>query len=201
MKSHRRYKQGAAWAALLMGGLGTGARGAEAAAAVQSWPANAVIRFAATSTLHDFGGQLPAQPFTLVLSNRTWSAQADVLAGQMATANAKRDRNLHAMINTNSFPLLHGSVTAAPVPTSAGTNATLKLKIRDRESDLPVQVTAWEESATEIRFHAAWELSLRQYGLKPPSVIGLIRVGDRVHLEADVTARKNPGLPLPAPTT
>src|SRR5689334_12950929 len=47
--------------------------------------AKAVIRFAGTSTLHDFGGQLPVQPFILVISNHMWSATADVLAGQMAT--------------------------------------------------------------------------------------------------------------------
>ncbi len=153
-------------------------------------PATAVLRFAATSTLHDFGGALAARPFTLVLAGNTWSASADALAGQMDTANEKRDRKMHQMFATNAFPLLRGGVQQAPVPGPAGTNVTLELVIRDRTNRHPVQITGWTEDAREIRFHASWFVSLDQYSLKPPSVLGVIRVGDRVQLEADVTATK-----------
>ncbi len=174
-------------------GLGTlVALGGEPAPApsVHSWPARAEICFDGTSTLHDFGGQLPAQPFLLVLSNGTWSAQATVRSGQMTTAHEKRDKNLHAMMDTNGYPLLLGRVVSAPVPGPTGTNALLALKIRSVETNLVVRITDWAESDTEIRFHAAWEVSLKQFGLKPPSVLGVIRVGDRVQLTADVTASK-----------
>jgi len=157
---------------------------------VERWPAEAIVRFAASSTLHDFGGQLPAQPFVLTISNHTWSAETDVLAGEMATASEGRDRNMHKMMNTKDHPQIHGKVTWATIPTAAGTNITLNLKIRNQQFDLPVRVTEWKETAEDIRFHAAWELSLKQYRLKPPSVLGVIRVADRVQLEADVTASK-----------
>jgi len=166
-----------------------------AAEHVRILPARAVVRFAGTSTLHDFGGELPAQPFFLILSNGTWSAAADVLAGQMATENTKRDRNMHQMLGTNDHPRIHGGIATAPIPGSAGTNATLTLKIRDSSQALAVQIMNWTETAEEIRFRAVWKLSLKQYGLKPPSVIGVIRVGDTVQLEADVTASK----PAPPP--
>lgn len=157
---------------------------------VQRLPAEATVRFAATSTLHDFDGKLSAQPFSLLISNGTWFADAGVLAARMATASEGRDRNMHKMLGTNDYPLIHGVVVAAPVPGAAGTNVTLRLKIRDRSQDLPVRISGWKETAEEIQFHAAWELSLKQFALKPPSVIGVIRVGDRVKLEADVTATK-----------
>jgi hypothetical protein len=166
------------------------------------WPAEAVIRFYGTSTLHDFGGTLPAQPFQLILSNNTWTAEADVRSGLMATAEAKRDRNMHAMMDTNDYPLLRGKVSAAPIPGPAGTNSVLRLKIRSQEADHPVRVTQWQETDSDIHFHAAWELSLKQYGLKPPSVLGFIRVGDKVRLDADVTVHKNvstPGNPAKQP--
>jgi hypothetical protein len=166
-----------------------------AAETTQILPARAVIRFAATSTLHDFDGQLSAEPFTLLISNGTWSASADVLAGQMATENTKRDRNMHRMLGTNDHPRIHGAVAPVPIAGSGGTNVTLNLKIRDRAQDLPVRIMNWTESSGEIRFRAAWELSLKQYGLKPPSVAGIIRVGDTVKLEADVVATK----PAPPP--
>lgn len=166
-------------------------------ALVRDYPATAAIRFSATSTLHDFGGQLPAQAFVLTISNGTWSAAAKVPSGQMGTDNAKRDRKMREMMEAGAHPWLGGRVSGAAVPRSgagaaATGRATLALRIRDKEVELPVAVDGWEETATTIRFRAAWELSLKAYGLQPPSVIGVIRVGDRVRLEADVTANKSP---------
>ena len=172
--------------------------GAAADAFVQRLPATATIQFAGTSTLHDFGGSLPSQPFTLVLSNGTWSAEADVLSGLMNTAHEKRDRKMHEMFATNAFPKMYGTVTAAPVPGAAGTNATLRLKIRDKSHDLAARFTGWTEDARQITFHGTWELSLKDYALKPPSVLGVIRVGDRIKLEADVTASKAMSAPAPS---
>jgi len=166
---------------------------------VQVLPAQAVVGFAGTSTLHDFDGQLPAQPFSLILSNGVWSASAEVLSGRMATANEKRDRKMHQMLGTNAFPKLHGVVAGAPVPGAAGTNVTLTLTIRDRTNALPVRISAWLETSREIKFRADWEVSLDDFGLKPPSVLGVIRVGDRVKLQADVTATK-PALSSSPPT-
>lgn len=185
---------------MLGGGLLVAAsqlNGGQVEPAVRCLPANAVIQFNGTSTLHDFGGRLSTQPFLLILSNGTWSANADVLSSQMSTAIEKRDVNMHEMLGTNQHPKIQGTVTAAPMPGPAGTNVMLRLKIREQARELPARVSAWTESATEIKFHADWELSLKDYGLKPPSVIGVIRVGDRVKLQADVTASKS--TPSPAP--
>jgi YceI-like domain len=166
-------------------------RGGEAAAVpVRSWPAVATIRFAATSTLHDFGGELAAQPFTLVISNGNWSAATDVLVGEMKTANEKRDHKMYQMFDSTNHPRVQGIVAWSPIPPVVGTNVTLKLTIRESKAELPVRVTEWQETTEEIRFHAAWEVSLKQFGLKPPSALGVIRVGDRVKLNAVVTAHK-----------
>jgi hypothetical protein len=178
------------WLLLLLGASIVELAAADDAPSVQVLPAQAVVRFSGTSTLHDFGGQLPAQSFSLILSNGTWFASADVLSGRMATANEKRDRKMHQMLGTNAFPKLHGTVAGAPVPGAAGTNATLTLTIRDQTNALAVRISAWIETSREIKFRADWEVSLDDFSLKPPSVLGVIRVGDRVKLEADVTATK-----------
>lgn len=180
--------------AMLFGTMAPGASGEEPVrAVVRDYPATAAIRFSATSTLHDFGGQVPAQAFVLTISNGIWSAAAKVPSGQMETENAKRDRKMREMMEAGAHPWIGGRVSGAAVPGAAAPGkATLALRIRDKEVELPVAVDGWEETATTIRFHAAWELSLKAYGLQPPSVIGVIRVGDRVWLEADVTANKTP---------
>jgi polyisoprenoid-binding protein YceI len=154
------------------------------------WPAEAIIRFNATSTLHDFGGTVPAQPFGLMIHSNQWSAEADVLAGLMDTASAKRDKSMHEMFNTNDYPRLHGKVTAATIPAAGSTNATLSLKIRDQQHDVPVVISNWSETPSNLTFRAEWDVSLKQFKLKPPSVLGVIRVGDTVHLSAEVTADK-----------
>jgi hypothetical protein len=187
------------WLLPLLGAAILESAGADNAPSVRVLPAQAVVHFSGTSTLHDFGGQLPAQPFSLILSNDTWFATAEVLAGRMATASEKRDRKMHLMLGTNAFPTIQGWVVAAPMPGAAGTNAMLNLRIRDQTNSLPVRVTAWTETSRVITFHADWELSLEDFGLKPPSVIGVIRVGDRVKLQADVTATK-PAFPSSPPT-
>jgi hypothetical protein len=163
------------------------------------WPAEAIIHFDATSTLHDFGGIVHAQPFVLQVSSNHWSAEGDVLAGLMNTASAKRDQNMHEMFKTNDYPRIHGKVEQAAVPASGTTNATLSLKIRDQLHDLPVVVSAWSETDSNVTFRAEWDVSLKQFQLKPPSVLGVIRVGDVVHLSADVTARKTAALTNSAP--
>ena len=161
--------------------------------------ATAQITFQGTSTLHDFEGKVSTQPFVLTLNSNTWSAKAAVVSSQMSTAHEGRDTKMWDMLAAKVYRQISGEVRPSPIPSAAGTNVTLNLRIRDRQHDLPVRVTGWTETAEAIQFHAAWDLSLKQYGLKPPSVIGVIRVGDRVHLEAQVTARKVPAATAAAP--
>jgi len=105
---------------------------------------------------------------------------------------------MHQMLATNGFPAIHRAVTNAPVPGDAGTNVSISLKIRDTTLRLPARITKWKETSEEITFHADRDLSLKEYGLKPPSVLGVIRVGDRVQLEADVVASKTDSSLMPA---
>jgi len=157
----------------------------------ERWPAEAVVRFAGTSTLHDFGGELAAQPFFLTIVSNRWVAEADVLSGSMATANDGRDKRMHEMFNTNDYPRIHGKATFSSL---TPTNAMLSLKIRDQQHDLPVRISNWGQTETNLHFHAEWQVSLKQFKLKPPSVVGIIRVGDTVKLDADVLVNKTAAL-------
>jgi hypothetical protein len=156
------------------------------------------IKFQGSSTLHDFEGHVMSQPFDLILSPNSWSAKASVFGGEMTTANAKRDKNMWAMLATNLHPRLEGEIRDAPRPPLAGTNTTLALKIRDTKMDLPVKISNWSETAEGVRFDAEWIVSLKAYGLKPPSVAGVIRVGDTVRLQADIVATNVQALTKPA---
>ncbi len=162
----------------------------QAGALLCTWPASAQIRFQGTSTLHDFEGQVSAQPFVLTLTSNTWSAKGGVLAAEMTTANTARDRKMYDMLAASVHMRITGEIQPSLIPPPEGTNVTLTLRIRDQAHALPVRITDWIATSDEVRFHASWDVSLKQYGLKPPSVVGVIRVGDNVHLEAQVTAHK-----------
>lgn len=177
-----------AWAVAGVAGGSAGAADAES-----GWPAVAQVVFRGTSTLHDFAGRVGAQPFLLVVSTNTWSAQAEVIGEEMDTAHERRDRNLRTMFETARYPRLSGWVKQAPRPGAEGQRVTLTLKIRDVARELPVTVSSWVETVDEIKFRAVWEVSLKEFRLKPPSVLGVIRVGDKVRLEAEVTAHR-PGV-------
>ncbi len=165
--------------------------GTNAPAREQPLSAVAQIVFRGTSTLHDFEGRVTTQPFALLLATNAWSAQAEVFGGEMTTANDRRDRNMWMMLDTNTYPRLSGAVRNAPYPPPGGTNILLSLRIRGHQLDLPVTIANWSETPDAVRFHAEWILSLKDYGLKSPSVLGIIRVGDTVRLSADVTATKS----------
>ena len=104
------------------------------------------------------------------------------------------------MMRTNYFPRMRGTVLAAPISGPAGTNFTLTLQIQGTTNDLTGRISDWQETAESIQFRAKWELSLKQYGIKPPSVAGIMRVGDIVRLEADVKATKTQSTSSPPAT-
>lgn len=156
--------------------------------------ATAEVEFKAKSTLHDFRGHVASQPFPLSIvetgGKRTWSAEAEVTVGDMDTKNKGRDEHMRDMFNEKLYPRIKAVIENAEVPsTNHAVKTTLKLRIRDKEQSIPVLVTDWKEDADGVRFHAAFDVSLKAFGLKAPPMLGLIRVGDCVKVVGEVTAR------------
>lgn len=110
----------------------------------------------------------------------------------MGTANAKRDRRMLEMLEAAAFPELRGDLPPTQIPTGAESTAMLNFRIRDQVQSVPVRITGWQEDDRGVRFTARWDLSLKAFRLSPPSVAGIIRVGDTVHVEAQVTATATP---------
>jgi polyisoprenoid-binding protein YceI len=133
-----------------------------------------------------------SQPISFARTGNRWSAEGRANITDMSTANAKRDKSMFAMFSATAFPSIHGSVSNAPVPVTGATNVTMQLRIRDKEQSVTVSITGWRETNGVVQFHGATKVSLKDFGLTPPSVLGIIRVGDTVTLEADVTAGGTP---------
>ena len=173
-----------AWIATI--GLGL-ARHADA----EVWSGKAEIEFDATSTLHDFTGTVPAEAFVLEME---WDGSGAILGGtatvavaKMDTRHAKRDANMRMMFAAERYPLVTGALPLSRIDLAdAPASLPIQLTIRDRTRAVSASISNWQPADGRCRFDLATTLSLREFGLEPPVLLGFIRVGDAVAVRARV---------------
>jgi len=169
--------------------------------AEQVLPAEAAITFAGKSTLHDFSGTVAAAPFTIRIAVnptnqlRECAATVAVTVTNMSTAKPARDRKMFAMFDAPTHSLIRGVVEHLPVPQTSRQPAALRLQIAETEKTIPAVVEDWQETNGQITFRLTCDVSLKEFGLEPPSVIGLIRVADKVHVDCAVKTRTGESRP------
>lgn len=167
----------------------------------QSWSGNCGIRFSGNSTLHSFSGTVSAEPFTIQIANSGDPAHAvakgriTAKAAKMDTEKPARDRKMHKVMGTSSFPDVIvdiGTLTAAatkPKPGGAVPEPTVipfNLTIKDKTRKMAGRVSKWSYSDGKISFHVGFPVSLRSFGIQPPSVAGIVKVDDTIQVEAAV---------------
>ena len=167
-----------------------------AAAAVEDWPGRAEIEFQATSTLHDFSGTVRTEPFHALVdldgAVATLGGTAVVAVAQMDTRHLKRDENMRAMFEAVRFPLITGILEPTRIDPATPAPVPLRLQIRDRTQTVPVTLADWQVKADRIQFDLTMVLSLEKFGLKPPVLLGFIKVGDSVAVRIRGALEKPP---------
>ena len=70
-----------------------------------------------------------------------------------------------------------------------GGDASIDLLLRIRDVERKVRATAsnLKESGERVTFDIEFPVSLREFDLKAPSVLGIVRVGDKVSVKANFT--------------
>ncbi|MDB6132569.1 MAG: hypothetical protein JWM59_812 [Verrucomicrobiales bacterium] len=189
---------------LLLAVLAAGFTTAPAASApVQppgTWTGSCDVSFHGTSTLHDFDGTVRAVPLEVKVepdkSGPVVSVAARVTVADMRTGDDGRDAKMRSMFQSSSFPQLEVKVEKAPVsqarPTAGGAAGTLpvKLIIAGNAAAVSGRVTDLKETADSVSFTLSFPVSLAACKLKPPSVAGLIRVGDEVTVKSWVSLKR-----------
>jgi hypothetical protein len=153
------------------------------------------VRFLGTSTLHDFSGTVRSKPFTAPLSvdvagkSILPSVEVEFPVAEMRTGNDSRDQKMREMFQSDRHPLIRAvarDVDADKVRDrlrkDPGGKTPLEVTLVIRGVERKVQATAgnWKEEGDRVSFEVEFPASLREFDLKAPSVLGLIRVGDRV---------------------
>jgi len=179
-----------------------------AAGAAPAEPSPATIRgacdvaFLVTSTLHDVPGSARCLPFDAVLARDAAgrqfipSVEVEVPVAGMDTRNESRDGQMREMFLSDRFPRIHAAardvdVDRLRVELGKGREGKapldLLLRIRDVERKIRATASNLMESGDRVTVDLEFPVSLGEFGLKAPSVLGIIRVGDKVSVKATFT--------------
>ncbi len=151
---------------------------------------NCTVVFEGSSTLHDFNGKGSCEPFIASENAGVLTVpELTVAVSDMDTDNSSRDNKMRKMFEAEKFPLIKGM--SAPISLSdirktleenvnSTTTLLFQLKIRDMEKPVIAVLQNIVETEGIITADLTFTLSLADYQLKAPSVLGIIRVGDSI---------------------
>jgi hypothetical protein len=160
------------------------------------------IAFLVPSTLHDVSGSARCQPFPVRVARDASGRQVipvvevEVPVAAMDTRNKSRDGQMREMFRSDRFPRIRGEAhdvdverIRAEIGKVRGGNASIDLLLRIRDVERKVRATAsnLRESGERVTFDLEFPVSLGEFGLKAPSILGIIRVGDKVSVKATFT--------------
>ena len=160
-----------------------------ASARAETFSGTASVEFKGTSTLHEFEGRVEAKPFTGTVRKEEKTgkllvtASTEIKVMEMTTENKKRDKNMFKMFDAKNYPLIYGALSDAPIPTEGSAEIPLKIKIRDVQHEVVATISDFKHDGNQASCRMVFSVSLKAFGLKAPSVMGLIRVGDTVTIE------------------
>jgi hypothetical protein len=160
------------------------------------------VRFLGSSTLHDFSGKVGCRPFNATMGRDAAgkeilpSVEVEVPVAEMKTGNDSRDGKMREMFQADRFQRIRASARDVDVDRlreemgkDPGGKAPLDLLLRIRDVERRVRATAGnlKESGERVTFDLDFPLSLKEFDLKAPSVLGIVRVGDKVSVKATFT--------------
>ncbi|MFA5516310.1 MAG: YceI family protein [Desulfuromonadales bacterium] len=150
---------------------------------------NCSVTFQGSSTLHDFNGAGSCQPFVVGEIDGVLKIPAiSVPVAGLDTDNARRDKKMRAMFDGENFPLITGIGGPVDLASLANGAGSLALTLQIRGIDRAVTATVDNVVKTDgtITADLAFPVSLANYRLEPPSVLGIISVDDQVNVALNI---------------
>ncbi len=157
------------------------------------------IMFKAKSTLHPIYGK--AKKFKGILKAESGSfvpvinGNVEVEVEGLVSGNKALDRNMYRMFHAKLYPKIYCQIdvlefTAADLSSQQDGKLRAVLKIKDiqRSFECPVQIIPMGDGFIVRGFTV---VSLKEFTLRPPTVLGIIRVQDEVTINFDVMFARN----------
>jgi hypothetical protein len=165
----------------------------------ETWNGTGTIAFDGTSTLHDWGGKVTAQPFKAdVTMNGDKPVRivstVTVKAAEMDTEEAKRDENMRKAMKVTEHPLIVGKIDAKFSEVAAAgtpTKLPIELNLLGTQQNVTGTISNWKLSGNKATFDLEFPVSMKASGISVPTVLLFIKVGDGIKVRASVTLTKN----------
>lgn len=151
------------------------------------------ISFDAQATMHDFQGKVKSEAFPVTSTGAgdeqllTW--KTEVSPKLIKTGEGGRDEEVQKTLKFAQFALMSGSAGPVSVASLKKADAELpfELSIAGITQSKKAVITAWKQDEKSISFNASFDVSMKDFGLKPKSMMGLIRVHDVVRVTCHFT--------------
>ena len=166
------------------------------------WTGTCKVAFSGKSTLHNFAGTVECEEFTVTITdidnpeNAKATSEVTVKAEKMDTANKKRDIAMLKCLDAATYPEIKVSVKdlsaeatqpkwdgAVPQPTVI----PFSLLLTGKELQLTGAVSDWTYAEDSISCTVTFPVSLSAAGIKPPSILGLVKVNDEITVQAKLS--------------
>jgi polyisoprenoid-binding protein YceI len=154
-----------------------------------SRPAACSIRFDGSSSLHNFGGDVGDLAVSLLPSANAgrWNADFGIPVAAMTTGNESRDARMREMLHADRSPEIRIALREVdPDQARRASRLDGTLTIDGNSRPFTATLANWRDGEAGPSFDAAATISLADFGLVAPTVLGLIRVADPVEIHAHV---------------
>lgn len=153
------------------------------------WQGRAEADFAVKATMDSFVGKGSSEPITLADNAAELEITFSIV--KLETGKKKRDVEMQHMFHAEKHPLIAGRAPRAAVlglqPAAEAVELPVTLVIAGRTQDVTAQVTQVQRADGQLSFQADFDVSLKAFGLKPPSIMKIINVGDTVKVTTRVS--------------
>lgn len=160
----------------------------------ETWKGAAEIRFEGTSTLHDWGGKVEAEPFAAEVGLEqgkpaTVQSKVTVKAAKMDTAEAKRDENMRKAMKAADHPEIEAVISAKfdeIAPGEKPQTLPMTLTLLGKPQQVTGTISNWKLAGNQASFDLDFDLSLKKSGIMVPAVLLFIKVGDKIQVHTTV---------------
>lgn len=141
------------------------------------------IHFTGDSTLHAFQGAVSDCDISRIIApDGTAKMHVDVPVFSLDTEHEGRDKKMFAMFEANTDSMIRGEADWREVLDESQVDIPLTMAIHNETHTIRARRIDGSTNAV----HLAFDISLARFGLEPPSVLGIIKVSDTVHVVVDI---------------
>ncbi|MBZ0165953.1 MAG: YceI family protein [Candidatus Omnitrophica bacterium] len=136
--------------------------------------------------VHGFEGIFHGRPELTYLTD----GEVDIKTQSLDTNHPERNEHMYHMFDSEHFPRIHyqlSEVVGLPAVDGPAGQMILKGMLTIKDLKKPVEIPAnIEKTSAGLIVKGGVDLSLKDFHLKPPSVLVLIRVFDTVHVDFQI---------------